>query len=490
MTSLGLRSASCVLVLWGALVSGCGSPAEQGKIPITTKSEDARREYLLGRDLAEGLQFHNSVAHFEQAIALDPGFASAELGRANAATTAEEFLVHLKKASSLTSGISLGERLLVLATDAGANGQTDLQKTLLDSLVGAYPQDERAQTTLGTYYFGILDYAHAVEHLKAATAIAPKYAPAYNLLGYAHRFLENYPEAEAAFKTYTELIPTEANPYDSYAELLLREGKFDQSIQTYRQALAKDSTFISSKQGVAFNLLYQGKADEAGAVLEKMSGSARDDGEHRQAFFDMAVYHAYRGQLESAAGEIDKEYAVAQARNGVLDMAGDLNAKGSILQEAGKFTEAKDAYDQAQKLVQESTLPQEMLKGVELGYHYNCASLALSQNSLPRAKEEAASVKRLSESNPNPGRVRLTHEIFGMIALAEKDYNKAIEELTQANQQDAYNLYRLALAYTGKGDAAKAKEYLTKTNQLYPLPSLNYAFVHMRAEKMNARSKG
>ncbi|HUI63697.1 MAG TPA: tetratricopeptide repeat protein, partial [Bacteroidota bacterium] len=306
MTTLGARSVACAFALWAASISGCGSPAEQGKIPLTTKSEDARREYLVGRDLAEGLQFHNSVAHFEQAIALDPGFASAELGRANAATTAEEFLEHLKKASSLTSGISLGERLSILATEAGANGQTDVQKSLLDSLVAAYPRDERAQTLLGTYYFGILDYAHAVEHLKAATAIAPKFAPAYNLLGYSYRFMENYPEAEAAFKTYTELIPTEANPYDSYGELLLQEGKFDQSIQTYRQALAKDSTFISSKQGVAFSLLYQGKADEAGAELEKMSSSARDDGEHRQAFFDMAVYHAYRGNLGSAAADIDK----------------------------------------------------------------------------------------------------------------------------------------------------------------------------------------
>ncbi|HUI63390.1 MAG TPA: tetratricopeptide repeat protein, partial [Bacteroidota bacterium] len=160
-----------------------------------------------------------------------------------------------------------------------------------------------------------------------------------------------------------------------------------------------------------------------------------------------------------------------------------------ILQEAGKYAEAKDAYDRAQKLAQESSLPNEMIKGVELGYHYNCASLALAQNNIPRAKEEAASVKRLSESNPNPGRVRLAHEIFGMIALAAKEHDKAIEELKQANQQDPYNLYRLGLAYAGKGDAAKAKEYFTRAIHLYPLPALNYAFVHMRAEKMIASTK-
>ena len=55
-----------------------------GKIPVTTKSEDARKEFLQGRDLSEKLLAQDSVQHFDKAIALDPEFASAELARANA----------------------------------------------------------------------------------------------------------------------------------------------------------------------------------------------------------------------------------------------------------------------------------------------------------------------------------------------------------------------------------------------------------------------
>lgn len=75
-------------------------------------------------------------------------------------------------------------------------------------------------------------------------------------------------------------------------------------------------------------------------------------------------------------------------------------------------------------------------------------------------------------------------KLTGRIALAEKDYDKAIAELQQANPQDPQNLYRLSQAYQAKGDAAKAREFCTKAAEFNSLPQLNYAFVRMAARKM------
>ena len=77
----------------------------------------------------------------------------------------------------------------------------------------------------------------------------------------------------------------------------------------------------------------------------------------------------------------------------------------------------------------------------------------------------------------------------GRIALAEKDYDKAIAELQQANQQDPRNLFLLGQAYQAKGDSTKAKELYTKTAEFYSLPQLNYAFVRIKAQKMAAGTK-
>src|ERR1044071_95387 len=104
-----------------AATSSNASPAT-GKLPVTTASEEARKEFLQGRDLAERLLAQDSIQHFDKAIALDPNFASAELGRANASPTAKEFFDHLKKAVSLSGKASEGEKLLILATEAGATG--------------------------------------------------------------------------------------------------------------------------------------------------------------------------------------------------------------------------------------------------------------------------------------------------------------------------------------------------------------------------------
>jgi tetratricopeptide (TPR) repeat protein len=227
------------------IASGNAAPSsDAGKVPITTTSNDARAEFLLGRSLSEKLLAQESLQHFDKAIALDPEFATAELARANSSPTAKEFFEHLNKAVSLADKTSDGEKLFILANEAGANGDVVKQKEALDKLVAEYPNDERAHFNLGNYYFGQQNLDLAIEHYKKATELAPSYSPAYNILGYAYRQQRDYAEAEQAFKKYIELIPGDPNPYDSYGELLLKMGRFDDSIAQYRKSLSIDPHFV------------------------------------------------------------------------------------------------------------------------------------------------------------------------------------------------------------------------------------------------------
>src|SRR5262245_66629847 len=92
-------------------------PNGGGKIPITTSSEEARKEFLQGRDLNEKLLIQDSIAHYDKAIQLDPNFAWAELNRSGVSPTGKEFFDHLKKAVSLADKASNGEKLLILGTE-------------------------------------------------------------------------------------------------------------------------------------------------------------------------------------------------------------------------------------------------------------------------------------------------------------------------------------------------------------------------------------
>jgi tetratricopeptide (TPR) repeat protein len=494
-----------VVALSAAMWSGCSTTSNNsnstnattttttssasGKLPVTTASEEARKEFLQGRDLAERLLAQDSLQHFDKAISLDPNFAAAELARANSSPTAKEFFDHLKKAVSLKDKASEGERLLILANEAGANGDLAKQKEYLDKLIAAHPNDERAQFNVGGYYFGQQDFAKAIEHYKKATELAPTYSPAYNILGYAYRQNGDYPNAEQAFKKYIELIPNDPNPYDSYAELLLKMGKYDDSITQYRKALSIEPNFVPSHNGIAAALMYKGKPDEAAAELQIITDKARSDGDRRTALFAQTVVDIDNGKMDKALEDMDKQYAVAEKINDLAAMSGDLQAKGTILLEMGKYDEAKVQFERALKLIQDSTLSQELKDNTKLFHHYNLATVALGKKDYAAAKAETEEFRKGAEAAKNPTQARQAHELAGMIALAEKDYDKASTELQQANQQNPQNLYRLCQAYQGKGDNAKAKEFCTKAAGFNPLPQLNYAFIRTKAQKMQADTK-
>lgn len=464
--------------------------ATGGKIPITTKSEDARKEFLLGRDLSDKLKTQESVQHYDQAIALDPEFASAELARANAAATAKEFFDHLNKAVGLADKASDGEKLFILATQAGANGDVVKQKAYLEKVVAAYPNDERAQVNLGVFAFGQQDYPQAIAHLKRATELAPNQSPAYNMLGYSYRQADDNANAEQAFKKYIELIPNDPNPYDSYAELLLKMGKFDDSITQYRKALAIDPHFMPSHFGISADLLYLGKPADAEAELQTMADQARNDGELRTALFGMAVVASDGGKLDKAVQVMDKEYAVAEKKNDVASMAADLQAKGNIIAEMAKYDLAGQQFDRSLQLMEASSLSQEIKDNAKLLHHFNLSTLAIGKKDYAAAKTHAEEFRQGAEASKNPVQVQLAHELAGRIALAQKDYDTAIKELEQANQQDPRNLYRLGQSYQAKGDKEKAQKFYSDAARFNSLPALNYAFIRSKAQKMASGTKG
>ena len=131
-----------------------------------------------------------------------------------------------------------------------------------------------------------------------------------------------------------------------------------------------------------------------------------------------------------------------------------------------------------------STLSQEIKDNAKLFHHYNLARVALAKKDVPTAKTEAETFRKGTEGLKNPLQAKQAHELLGMIALEEKNYDVALTELQQANQQNPYDLYRMCQAYQGKSDTAKAKEWCTKASTFNSLPQLNLAFVRTKAGKV------
>jgi tetratricopeptide (TPR) repeat protein len=482
------RQAAAILVVITCTASAlilAQAPAGGDKIPITTSSDEARKLYLEGRDLLEKLRGTDARRLFEQAVAKDPNFALAYVGLANTAGTNGEFVAATEHAAALADKVSEGERHLILALDSALKGDASGNLKHLSDLVALFPNDERGHNQLGNLFFGRQEYTSAISHYVKATSINPSFSTPYNQMGYAYRFLERFDDAEKAFKKYTELIPNDPNPYDSYAELLMKRGRFDESIKAYEKALSIDPNFVASYVGIGNDYLAMGKTDQARETFGKLAGRARNTGERRLAHFWNAASYVHDGATDKALDELKAGSALAEAEHDAGTMSGDLVQMGDVLREANRLDEALARYSEAVKVMETSQLPEPVKAAARRNQLFEETRVAVAKNDLTTAKSKAAEYERQTQVRRVPFEVRQQHELTGLIALAEKRYGAAMEELGQANQRDPRVLLLMARAAQGAGNTERAAALANKAAHFNEL-SFNFAYVKSKASRFGA----
>ncbi|UCD94504.1 MAG: tetratricopeptide repeat protein [Candidatus Zixiibacteriota bacterium] len=481
-----LRSFAVLLtvssLICGLLVCSSGSD----KIPVTTSSEEALKLYLQGRDLWEKLRHHEAYEYLEKAIAIDPSFALAYNDFGYCQPTAKGYFAMVEKAVSLSENVNVseGERLIILGHQAAIHADPARQKEYYLRLVELYPKDEWAHNILGGHYFSQRQYAEAVEQYKEAIRINDKFTSPYNQLGYAYRFLGEYEKAEKAFRKYIELIPDNPNPYDSYAELLMKMGNYGESIESYHKALELDPNFTASHMGIACNLNFLGKHKDARDQLEEFFDVALDDRQRREALYAMAISYVDEGKPGEALKQLERQYRIAERADDPARMAEDLNTMGYVLIDDENYEAAKAKFEAAIKLTEESNLAKEIKENYRRVSINNLARVAVKMQDFAAARVDLAEYRKRAESMNNPRLIAEAHELAGIIALEEKQYDQALEELAQASQYEPGNIYRTALAYLGKGDKDKAGEWLEKLVKYNALNDLSYALYRGRGKEL------
>ena len=475
---LSVFAIAAIMVGWAAATD------DGGKMPITTASEKAKELYLQGRDLQERLRGTEAITYLQQAVAEDPNFAVAHLSLALTAPSPKEFFASLNKAAALAEHASHAERLWISGFQAGVNGDPEKRRKLYLELADAYPKDERAQYILGGFYFGQQEWDKAIAQYEKAIHINRDFSQPYNQLGYAYRFLGKFSDAEKAFKQYIKVLPADPNPYDSYAELLMKMGRYDDSIKNYQKALQINPTFVASHFGIASNYNFKGDGEAARRQMQVMYNGALNDGQRRGALQAKSISYIFEGNVEQALKEQEKRYAIAKMSDDVVAMSGDLGLMGNILVEFGQPERATEKYQESLKLIRESEQSSEQKKLAEQFHDFNLCKVAVKAGRIDQAEEHATAFRKQAEAMNNSGQIRLSHEMFGTIALSRKDYDRALTELEQANQLNPYNIYRMAMAFEGKGDQDKAQELYEQATYFNALTNMNQAFVSHRSKKM------
>jgi tetratricopeptide (TPR) repeat protein len=417
----------------------------------------------------------------------DPNFATGWLLVANTAGTAKGFFEAQAKAMALASKTSEGERLAIVANDAGAQGKPAEQRQALEQLVQKFPGDPRTHAGLGLYLFGIQDWDGAIKELSKASELEPNYTTPYNQLGYAYRFQGKYPEAEKAFQRYSELLPDDPDPHDSYAELLMRMGRFDDSIAKYRKALSVDPHFQSAYIGIANNNVFQGKGDDARKALKEGMAKARTDGEKRALLFWTSETYTHEGKWAEAQKAVEEEKKIADAAGDYVSASQDVTLMGNIALAAGKPADAAARFDESLKLLAKAKVADEVKANAQRNNLFNQGRVALKKGDLEGARALSAKYSTAVAVKKIPFEEWQAHELAGMVALHSKDYDAALKELAQASNQNPRVIYLTGLAYQGKGDSTKAAESFKAAADWNQLNGV-LAFVRSDARRQLGRS--
>ena len=474
----------CGLLISLTTVTGCSFFSTE-KIPITTTSAAALEHYLKGRDFAEKIRFAEAAVEFDLALAEDSSFALAHLQKAFVQTNNAAFFKSFSAAREQIDYVSKGERFWILAVEAGINSNPTKQRGLLEKLVSHYPKDERAYNNLAGYYFGQQLYHMAIEEYTHAIELNPEFSAPYNQLGYAYRFLGRYDDAREIFVKYVELIPDDPNPYDSYAELLLKMGVFEESIESYKKALAIDSGFMPSYVGVATNLMLQGMHSKAREEISGILRHAPSYGNRRQMYFISALTYLDQQKPKLAMKQLEQSRVLADSAEDAAGVATSFILQGYILIEEGEHDKARENFERSLIRVTKSSLSKQFRANAKRAFLFNAALADIAAGELSSARSYAAKYHNQVEILQSLTLTRTVHQLNGMIALAQGDYAATVKELEQANQQNPYNLYRLASAYLRMGDSTSARKLASEAAHFNQISSMPYALVRGKAVRLN-----
>jgi tetratricopeptide (TPR) repeat protein len=103
---------------------------------------------------------------------------------------------------------------------------------------------------------------------------------------------------------------------------------------------------------------------------------------------------------------------------------------------------------------------------------------------IKKAKEIAGKYDETVTPLGNQNQIRAAHQLWGCLAMAEQNFEEALKEFKKSDQQNPYNIFRIAKAYKGLGDMESYRTALEKAANFNALNSLNYAFIRAKALKL------
>ncbi len=238
-----------------------------GIIPVTTKSSEAHDLYVNALVKLENLHGPEAMQDFRRAVQLDPDFAMANIIMAFPTVDpiidpAEQVSVR-KQANAAKNKVSRGEQLIIEWVTNGSEGHMVPAIQAMNEALEEYPNDKHLAWLAGVWVENQQQWRQAIPMFERAIKLDSQFAPPLNEVAYCYARSRMFDKAVDAMQRYITLLPNEANPQDSYAEILRMGGKFDDALSHYHASLKIDPGFVESQLGIADTYALMGEEARA-----------------------------------------------------------------------------------------------------------------------------------------------------------------------------------------------------------------------------------
>jgi tetratricopeptide (TPR) repeat protein len=271
------------------------------------------------------------------------------------------------------------------------------------------------------------------------------------------------------------------------ARQLSADGKQDEALALYRQALNRAPELFDAHLGIGVVLDLNGSYKEARQHFAKAIQVALDDAGKDQALAAMGVSYAFDGDAKQSATFYRQLFDRQTTASDLAGAAATANALGRIYLESNDLDNAAKWYQTGYETSRrQPKLPADQADLWDLRWAHAQARIAARKGNAADAHTQTAIVKGLLDKGTNPDQQIQYPYLVGYVALYLKDYRGAIAALTQADQKDPFILVLLAQAYEKAHDAANARQCYAEA-LASNAHSVNNAFARPLAKKKLAR---
>jgi tetratricopeptide (TPR) repeat protein len=445
--------------------------ANDGGIPLSTSDESALALYNKVRSLADGGDFIEANQAARKLTEKHPDFAGGWIMLGNTALSGEQFVKATRKAGELAASGTKGEQLWAAINMSFVTNDTEEGLNLGKKLVDTYPEAPRAWIVYSGLLGGQNKHDEARAAGKKAIKLAPEQANGHNVLGFSYLYNEpkDFAKAEEYFGKAIALDPDEDNNWVNVGDVHRAMGDLEAARADYSKALELDArnAVAAVKRGHVNSFLgnhEQARTDYDTGIAAGQEGNKSTLANYR------AFVNLHAGDHQAAVDELEQELD----RLDTLDIPADqrIGARTFLLLNISDICFHNDMLDDAAAAVESlsaSLAEAGANSGDENFVRQQKATAAFWQGKLAarQGDQESANAKAeefaaLMADDDNPRKMERYHELLGLTALVQKDYDLAIEHYRQANLStspgagDVKNIYMLSIALEGAGQAEEA----------------------------------